>query len=1152
MTEAQIHTMFKHGYNQSSWKTFIGETFLNAHLFSTPDPIIDINNNVADKAFKLGYINLDENGVERQIAIYEVVLAKGIVLERNRVGLRNLLRKYWRDIDAAFIVYHNGDNSSKLSQRKWRFTYVSELTGYDSEGKFKVIQTEPKRYTYVLGEGESTRTAAQRFSIIADKGSKSTLDDIKKAFDVEKLSQSFFDEYKMHYNVFCDYMMQNTGIRAAIFNGDEKAISDFVKKMLGRIVFIYFIQKKGWMGVPAGSNWGEGDFNFLSKHFNNFQNKDLFYDEFLCPLFFETLNKKREDDLADYTKLGSGICRIPYLNGGLFDEENKNYRDIIFDGQLFQNLFKFFNQYNFTIYEDDPNDHTMAVDPEMLGHIFENLLEDNKDKGAFYTPKEIVHYMCQESLIEYLSTWFENKGYEVILNTSLGKETTPQLFPVNEGKKGQLEIEISNTEPGNKIDRLLIEKLLKKKLEDSDKKLIVKHADEFHTALDNVKICDPAIGSGAFPMGLLQEIFTAKETLWHFQHNDTKCFPASEIKLNIIQNSIYGVDIEKGAVDIARLRFWLSLVVDEDVPKSLPNLDYKIVVGNSLVSKLGEEVIDVDWNIKQSISKADVHIQNLKKALKLLSQKQKEFYESEDKNVLKLDIRNLKLDILIYQLSYNKEKFANENVIKTDLFSNLKPAEIKRNLEIELSLEGFDNTLQNLIELKDNPNKPLNFFDWRLDFPEVLNEQINPNPGFDIVIGNPPYVSAPTMVRSNPQLRAEIINSKRYKTLHQKWDLFIPFMELGLQLLTQNGAFSMIVPYPFTNQTYGLKIREHIIKQYNLKEIVDLNGTKIFEKATVSNCIPFISKSSPGNACYISNISDKSVISKVLCQNYSDLVQDEKTLVWNLTPEKRQASKHSEMNVLGDFCYISVGMVLNANEKTAKGEFKKDDLISETYDEIHCREYIDAKDIEKYRVKRIRYLEYNTNRSPDNLRRPTFRELYENPKLMFNRLGTLMVYLDESIMFLHSDSMYSGVLWKDLDGVENKSISSSLKRYYKHNRNKMVEFSNTVSLHYLLVVLNSKYISVLLTNFRAGDYHIYPEHIRNLPIPHITLKRQKPLIELAKNILKEKVNGKDTTILEQKADNLIYRLYGLSYDEVKSVDPEFQLSKMDYESIEIK
>ncbi|MBL0331231.1 MAG: hypothetical protein IPP65_00005, partial [Chlorobi bacterium] len=150
----------------------------------------------------------------------------------------------------------------------------------------------------------------------------------------------------------------------------------------------------------------------MTNLFKNTKNPDLFYSELLSKLFFDTLNTKRKDDLIELVK--GEPCRIPYLNGGLFEEDDKKHRNLIFPANLFKSLFDFFNQYNFTIYEDDPNDHTVAVDPEMLGHIFENLLEDNKDKGAYYTPKEIVHYMCQESLIEYLTTWFENKGYEVV------------------------------------------------------------------------------------------------------------------------------------------------------------------------------------------------------------------------------------------------------------------------------------------------------------------------------------------------------------------------------------------------------------------------------------------------------------------------------------------------------------------------------------------------------------------------------------------------------------------------------------------------------------------------------------------------------------------------------------------------------------------
>ncbi|HAT81076.1 MAG TPA: hypothetical protein DCS17_06715, partial [Flavobacterium sp.] len=205
---------------------------------------------------------------------------------------------------------------------------------------------------------------------------------------------------------------------------------------------------------------------------------------------------------------------------------------------------------------------------------------------------------------------------------------------------------------------------------------------------------------------------------------------------------------------------------------------------------------------------------------------------------------------------------------------------------------------------------------------------------------------------------------------------------------------------------------------------------------------------------------------------------------------------HSNLNILGDFCYLSVGMVLNADEKSAKGEFSKDDLLSDTYNEKNCRKYLDAKDIERYNVKKIRYLEYNTERVPDKLRRPTFRELYEQPKLMFNRLGNLQVYFDENTKYLHSDSMFSAVLWKDLNGINNKSISASVKRYSRFGRNEMEKLSKEVDLKYLLGILNSKYTSVLLSNLRGGDYHIYPEHLRNMPIPKALKLIQDKIIQL--------------------------------------------------------
>ena len=324
--------------------------------------------------------------------------------------------------------------------------------------------------------------------------------------------------------------------------------------------------------------------------------------------------------------------------------------------------------------------------------------------------------------------------------------------------------------------------------------------------------------------------------------------------------------------------------------------------------------------------------------------------------------------------------------------------------------------------------------------------------GFDITIGNPPYISAPTQIAS-PELneqRQRIIGCKKYKSLYEKWDLFVPFIELGLQLLCPNGVFSMIVPYPLTNQKYGKKLRKMIMEEYRLLEIADLNGTKIFENATVSNCIPFIQNSSPKGELRITQIYADKTFRKVLNKSPETLKQDENKYVWNLTSEKRDGNRYTDMNVLGDFCYISKGMVLNADEKIAKGEFRKDDLISETYDEIHSRKYIEAKDIDKYRVKRVRYLEWNTERCPDNLSRPTFRELYDCPKLIMNCLGTINATIDVEEHFLHNHSIYCAILWKDLKGVNNKSISSSIKKFCKYTRPEMEALSSEVDLLLLL------------------------------------------------------------------------------------------------------
>lgn len=583
----------------------------------------------------------------------------------------------------------------------------------------------------------------------------------------------------------------------------------------------------------------------------------------------------------------------------------------------------------------------------------------------------------------------------------------------------------------------------------------------------NIKVCDPSCGSGSFLIGAYDFLLN-----WHYDYYKKhqkdgkdkykyiteKDALSISVKKQILINNIFGVDVDRNAVEITKLSLMIKALEGETSntinrqlsllhDKALPTLDDNIKSGNSL--------FDYD----------DV------------SQK----------------------------LPYNEDEI-----------DELKP------------------------------------FKWERMFKDVFTKC----GGFAAVIGNPPYVSAPNQ-EDNPVLNRQrriLKDAKRYKTLYQKWDLYIPFLELSMQLLNEGGITAMIVPHPLANQMYGQNLRKMMLEENNLIQLVDLKGTKVFADATVDNCIPITMKGkSPKQEVEIKHINEEKEIFHAFTKKYDDLVIDKKKYVWNLenTDIVSNFSKHSDFNVLGDFCYISKGMVINADEKTARGEFKKADLISETKDEIHCREYVESKDMKPYEIKRIRYLEYNTERSPNKLSRPTFRELYNCDKLLFNRLGQMQVYLDNEYHFLHSDTMYSCVLWKSLKGVENRSINNSINNYSHLTRPEMEELSEDMDLHYLLGIMNSKYATVLLNYFRGASLNLYPEHIRNIPIPAITeenkelsdelINHVKKVIEYKKKDLSKELDEERDKILRRldhslsKIDSIVYQLYGLSEEEISKI-----------------
>jgi len=1114
---------------------------------------------------------------DKRIDLYEIVLQENRIIERNKVAVGSLVKNKIIGNNAVFasFVYPEG------CKEAWRFSFISKDSILE-DGEIKQIETNPKRYTYILGPGESCRTAADRFNKLIDN-SHINLKDIQEAFSVEKISKQFFREYKEHYLYFVDYLNKSK-YKVTAFNNEEKTIRDFCKKLLGRIVFLYFLQKKGWLGTPVDGKWGEGDPVFLKNLFFGTGANKSFYAAALSTLFFDTLNSIRENDLCEL--IDGKPCRIPYLNGGLFEKESDKYDFLTFPPQLFTDLFAFFDSYNFTIYEDSPEEHTMAVDPEMLGHIFENLLEDNKDKGAYYTPKEIVHYMTQESLIEYLFTGLNTEHVEMAPNRKIR-----DLFA-----KGE-QAGMTFDQKKDNVSREDIEHFIKQK-ETTD--YIEKNATKIDHLLDNVKICDPAIGSGAFPMGLLHEIYSAKQVLFSCNPKNNDWNPA-RVKENIIQNSIYGVDIEKGAVDIARLRFWLSLIVDEETPRPLPNLDYKIVVGNSLVPKFEDEVIEIDWDLKSSVGKADEYVQRIQTRLKQVVAKQKNYFKpGGDKHQQKKEIRDLKIKLLINQISLNKLRYKDKNPLSSNIYPTAK--DLQKDLEIKTNLAGFNQAISKLKTLLGN-DKSFDHFDWKLDLPDVMNENIVKEVGFDIVIGNPPYIGEKGNKNKFREIKVTKYGKKFYK---RKMDYFYFFFHIGIDLLNNSGILSLITTNYFSTATAAIKLREDLNKRTNIIKLINFNELKIFETATGQhNQITFlIRKKTADISAKIITTKLKGFISYDILKHFldgsdnqtitsiiknSELYETESLYLKNIGQKSNTIADSIFKKILKNASplqnYFNVAQgILSGVDRITKKHVKKD-LISEEYlgngvyvlnkqelealnlavdEQYLIKPWFKNSDIDSYVTKNkpTQFLIY-ARRQDDIDNYPSIKSHFiKFEKVIKNRSserGEIQAALKqgkwwvifaarEKSIFENEKIICPQRSLKNKFGYNTSVWFASADVYYITRKDKQI------SLKYLLALLNSKLFYFWLYNKgkRKGEsLELYYKPLTEIPIKYVSKNIQNYFINISEQIINHKNIGFDVSNYLADIDKMFYKLYQLTYDEVIVVDPEFSLSREEYEKYEI-
>lgn len=1071
----------------------------------------------------------DSNG--KQLDILIITFLRDETLERARSLQRNIVAWYLNGgrggklKDAALVAFISPNNQD------WRFSFVKMEYKYDAEAKkIKETYTPAKRYSYLVGPHEASHTAqSMMIPVILNDKINPTLEEIEAIFKIEKVTKEFFEKYKDLFFNLADQFTKNKEFQLKVVKEQGVPVSDFVKKLMGQIVFLYFLQKKGWLGVKQGKKWGSGDNRFMNNLFNKkYCDYKNFYNDVLEPLFYNTLNNRDRGNnnvINDQSFSPHFNCRIPYLNGGLFSPiYNWTESKIFIDNKYFQDIFDVFDTFNFTVFESDPVEKEVAVDPEMLGKVFENLLEvkDRKSKGTFYTPREIVHYMCQESLINYLVT---QSGYT--------EDRIRKLMTTKDQ-------EVARTEKD------------KERIENSqDLKAIAEIINEL---LVKVKICDPAVGSGAFPMGLLKEISSTRYFLnIHFlkkKNKDGKILSEYDIKKETLENCIYGVDLDQGAVEIARLRFWLALVVEHEIDEiePLPNLEYKIMQGNSLIELLSPNLLAKTSDL------------NRNKIIDQFISAKSEYFNLSD--VLAKSNKRDEINLLIRHIvNYDKEK-KRENIwqkilgirSQLNLFDDQKN---ENQLNIgDVTSEKISKELKELDKIEDVSNSE--HFEWHLNFNEVFEKG-----GFDIVIGNPPYIKVQNLNK------VEVEHYKKiYISANGKFDIYVLFIEKIFNILKDGGIGTYIQPHRFLVADYGRGIRQFLWNNKGLKKIINFEVSQIFESATTYTGVFFYSKENNNIDYSLANNSNLKDL-KYIQINYSSLDDPDK---WHFPKNKIESQILNKIKTPTDkLKNISEGIyqgIVTVGDDifVMKGRIENDLFIG--YSEALKKEI----KIESILVKRLlkgenirRYLQPSSNLF---IFYPHFQDANKNTKpyeeeellnkypLSYSYISNFKQKLKEKKTKYKTNPKYWFSLHRSRDikiFKQKKILTPQLQnsphftidesQFYPDAGGYSIILKDKSNENYLFILglLNSNvlwyFIKKTSTSFNNNYFYFKTNYLDSFGIPQLNNHEKKTLSQLVFEIIEHYRNNNINQIskLENLINNRIYEIFSLTTEEIQYI-----------------